>query len=72
VIIINQADSWLQIEGRKDLLCPEGSGTKIKPNSEEFMARETSVIDVINETLVGVAGYSVRHLAGLYYLCMLL
>jgi hypothetical protein len=30
------------------------------------MARETSVIEVINETPVGVAGYSVRHLEGLY------
>jgi hypothetical protein len=30
------------------------------------MARETSVIEVINETLAGVAGYSVRHLEGLY------
>ena len=41
-------------------------GQGIKPNSEEFMAREASVIEVINETLVGVDGYSVRHTAGLY------
>jgi hypothetical protein len=40
-------------------------GQRIKPNSEEFMARETSVIEVINETPVGDAGYSVRYLARL-------
>jgi hypothetical protein len=41
-------------------------GYRIEPNSEKFMASETSVIEVINETLVGVARYSVRHLAGFY------
>ena len=30
------------------------------------MVRETSVIEVINETPVAVAGYNVSHLAGLY------
>jgi hypothetical protein len=29
------------------------------------MARETSVIEVIKENVVGVAEYSVRHLEGL-------